>query len=152
MLQLILSGFVGAALALLSQFAIRRWRSATTARAIAVALWEELSAIEILSRTPDGARFDGFTSQTFDTLFSEMALTFPESLFRAVVRYHWKMGLAVKAATDDFGRVNTRARPSLAAKEAMDQRDDLLPRLEAYAVLPPRRLFFRRGEPGRPDA
>lgn len=84
-------GGVGGSLLTLTDRAVRtRWRDVQTAQALAVALWEELQAVEFSIRGGDVV-FAGFGSQVFDSLFSDIAHSFPEGLSRKVMRYHWRM-------------------------------------------------------------
>ena len=122
-LEQIATGFVGAVVALLLQGAWHRWRDAKTAKALATALWEELSAVAFnsVSGSPLVVEIAGFSSQTFDTLFPLIAQTLPEDLSRDLMRYHWRMKFLVKKAAPLRGRVHTSE-----VDEWMKLRDNLL--------------------------
>ncbi|UCG89231.1 MAG: hypothetical protein JSW71_12100 [Gemmatimonadota bacterium] len=88
-LTYVVSGLIGAVFALLGQAITRRATRAHTAQNLSMAFWEELNAVAF---TPgEKPNFAGFSSQTFDSLFKEMAEAMPASLTRGVMRYHWLM-------------------------------------------------------------
>jgi len=87
----LLSAFIGAVFALVGQWLIRRAGKAWTAKRLAVAFWEELTAVSFYGPPQYGPNFGGFSSQTFDTLFRELAESLPETLARALMQYHWRM-------------------------------------------------------------
>jgi hypothetical protein len=88
-LKQVVSALVGAVLALLGQALIRKGTRARTARKLCIAFWEELKAVNFYGPA-DKPNFAGFSSQTFDSLFKEIADTLPESLACALMRYHWR--------------------------------------------------------------
>lgn len=136
----LLAGLIGAVVALLGQGIHKRWRDAIAARAVAIALWEELAAVQFGS-----SWFEGFSSDTFDMLFREVAHVLPEDLFRAVVRYHWKMKFLEGMKSPGAPSQNSqwwRGQVDL----ARGQLDALHPRLHAYANQPVLRLFLTRRE------
>ena len=87
----LVSAFIGAALALVGQWLIRKGAKAWTAKRLALAFWEELSAVNFYGPPQHAPNFGGFSSQTFDTLFRDMAESLPETLARDIMRYHWRM-------------------------------------------------------------
>ncbi len=126
----VVSAFIGAILALAAQWIVRRAVRARTAKRLALAFWEELSAVHFYG-PENKPNFAGFSSQTFDTLFQEMASTLPESLARDLMRYHWRMKYLeeMKPVTiPSSGGVN----PTF-WKEAKQTREGLLARLDHYA-------------------
>jgi hypothetical protein len=126
MMSELLAGFVGAVLALLGQGVWDRFRKASIARGLAIAYWEELSAVRI--KTVDVPQIGGFSSQTYDTLFRELAEVMPDSLMRDLMRYHWRMKL-LDASQEGRGGVSWVT----GLQEAEELRDDLLARLNRYA-------------------
>ena len=90
-LKQLVSAFIGAALALVGQWLIRKAAKAWTAKRLSLAFWEELSAVGFYGPPQHAPNFGGFSSQTFDTLFRELAESLPETLARDVMRYHWRM-------------------------------------------------------------
>jgi hypothetical protein len=87
----LVSAFIGAALALVGQWLIRKAAKAWTAKRLSLAFWEELNAVTFYGPPQYAPNFGGFSSQTFDTLFRELAESLPETLARDVMRYHWRM-------------------------------------------------------------
>ena len=140
----IVAAFIGAAFALVGQGIFHRWRDARTAKTLAAALWEELSATEFIPI--HAGRLDlwsiaGFSSQTFDTLFPSIAQTLPESLARDIMRYHWRVKLLVEEVEKHHAVARDRAEPS------KELRDDLRNRLEEFNNTSTFRLTVWRGEP-----
>ncbi len=155
------SALLGALLAFLVRGLYDRWGNAATARGLAVALWEELSATEFKEQGTFPL-FGGFSSQVFDTLFSALAGCLPEGLFREVVRYHWKMKFIqehVRRSSDAGTGAIAWGTGGIAWVEVQDhvkaaqaQWKGLLPRLDRYAKRSRPRLFLTRREhllPGR---
>ena len=89
-LRQLVSAFIGAALALVGQWLVRKAAKAWTAKRLALAFWEELKAVNFYG-SAQHIDFGGFSSQTFDTLFRELAESLPETLARDIMRYHWRM-------------------------------------------------------------
>jgi hypothetical protein len=87
----LVSAFIGAALALVGQWLIQKAAKAWKAKRLSLAFWEELSAVNFYGPPQHAPNFAGFSSQTFDSLFSELAESLPETLARDVMRYHWRM-------------------------------------------------------------
>ncbi len=81
---------IGAILTLLGQSLTRRAVRAKTAKLLAMAFGEELSAVQFWGPTPR-AHFAGFSSQTFDSLFREVLESLPVPLVRDLMRYHLRM-------------------------------------------------------------
>jgi hypothetical protein len=106
-LDQIVSAFVGAGIALGVQWIVARARRAATARSLAIAFWEELSAAQFASNGVDNKgrpqffTIGGFSSQTFDSLFREMAQSLPDSLARDLMRYHWRVKFLLEAHKGD---------------------------------------------------
>lgn len=139
----VISGLIGAVLALLGQWLVRRASRAVTARRLALAFWEELSATHFYG-PPDKPNFAGLSSQTFDTLFREVAATLPESLARDLMRYHWRMKYMeeMKPVTiPSSGGVDRQF-----WQEAKELHTGLIDRLERYSRR--RTLFVRLAETG----
>jgi hypothetical protein len=90
-LKQLVSAFIGATLALAGQWLVRRAAKAWTAKRLTIAYWEELSAVQFYGPPRHALNFGGFSSQTFDTLFRDLAESLPESLARDIMRYHWRM-------------------------------------------------------------
>lgn len=128
-LKQVVAALLGALLALLGQWVVRRATRVSTARRLAAAFWEELGAVNFYGSTPK-PNFAGFSSQTFDSLFREVAETLPESLARDLMRYHWRMKYLEEMKPVSIpiaGGVNPQI-----CQEAKDLRDQLLPRLDRY--------------------
>lgn len=134
--------FLGALLAVAGQRALEYERKARVAKRLALAFKEELDAVQFDSDRSGGEevhrRIGAYTSQTFDTLFVEMAVTLPEELAVALMRYHWRM---------NFLRDCHRKLPYLDQwaeffKEASKARDELLPRLRRYSKFTAWRLML----------
>ena len=135
--------FLGALLAVAGQRALEYERKARVAKRLALAFKEELDAVQFDSNPPEKGkplhrRIGGYTSQTFDTLFVEMAVTLPEELAVALMRYHWRM---------NFLRDCHKKLPYLDQwaeffNEASKARDELLPRLRRYAKFTAWRLML----------
>ncbi len=87
----VVSALIGALIALALQWVTGRWTRALTGKRLSVAFWEELSAVNFYGTEENDPTFAGFTSQTFDTLFREMAVSMPVDLSRALMQYHWRM-------------------------------------------------------------
>jgi hypothetical protein len=129
-LKQVVAALLGAILALLGQWVVRRGARASTARRLAVAFWEELSAANFYGPATN-PNFAGFSSQTFDSLFRDMADALPGSLVRDLMRYHWRMKYLEETKSisiPSFGGVNPQF-----WREASDLRDQLLHRLDRYA-------------------
>jgi hypothetical protein len=150
LLELIISAFLGAALALAGQWLVARGRRAATARSLSIAFWEELSAAEFASHgatnddppQPQYFTIGGFSSQTFDSLFHEMATSLPDSLARELMRYHWRVKFLVEThKNDDYLDGHTDF-----YHEARRLREDLIRRLKVYGDRRVVRLMLRRGE------
>lgn len=146
----IATALAGAALAFLGRGLYDRWANAATARGLAVALWEELSATEFKEQGTF-LLFGGFSSQVFDTLFAALAGSLPEDLFRDVARYHWKMKF-IAAQVDEAreivsgGGAAVWANVQAHVKAAQQQWKGLVPRLDRYAKRSRPRLFLTRKE------
>lgn len=147
--DLLVSAFGGAALALIAQAVWLRAQRVATARTLAVAFWEELSAVQF-STAPvlQGSvpQIGGFSSQTFDTLFGELARTLPRALARDLMRYHWRMKLlkAQQAASPVLLAHNVKF-----YQEAQSAHADLLARLDRYGRRWIPTLMVWSGEVGR---
>jgi hypothetical protein len=109
---------------LLGALIIRRIVKARTAQRLAVAFWEELSAVHFSPPT-EAISFAGFSSQTFDTLFKDFAETLPETLGRDLMRYHWRMKWLEEIRSDLRGNAEF-------LREAQTQNADLRYRLAKY--------------------
>jgi len=115
---------------------VRRGAKANTARQLAVAFWEELSAVNFYGAATS-PNFAGFSSQTFDSLFRDMAEALPDSLTRDLMHYHWRMTYLEEmkpVSIPSSGGVNPQF-----YQEAKDLRDQLLQRLDKYGK---RRALF----------
>lgn len=127
----VVAGLIGAVLALAAQWLLREATKARTAKRLSTALWEELSATQFYGPAPR-ANFAGFSSQTFDGLFREVAEALPESLSRDLMRYHWRMKYmeSMKSVTiPSSGGVH----PEMWS-EAKNLHSRLLSRLEHYGA------------------
>ncbi len=148
------SALLGALLAFLGRGLYDRWANAATARGLAVALWEELSATEFKEQGTF-LLFGGFTSQVFDTLFAALAGCFPDGLFRDVARNHWKMKF-ITAQVNEAREITNGSGAAVWANvqahvnAAQGQWKALLPRLDTYAKRSRPRLFLTRREHLRP--
>jgi hypothetical protein len=89
-LRQVTAALFGAIMALGGQALARRLLTARTAKRLCMAFWEELQAVNFYEGggVPN---FAGFSSQTFDSLFQELAHSLPETLTRDLMRYHWRM-------------------------------------------------------------
>ena len=90
-LKQVLSAFLGAALAIAGQWVLRKISKAWSAKRLALAFSEEMSAASFYDTSDGRSDFAGFSSQTFTSLYRELAESLPESLVRDVMRYHWRM-------------------------------------------------------------
>ena len=79
---------LGAAVALFGQFILEHWRESKRRTVILLALEEELRAVAF---KPGSKYISGFTSQTFDELFADIAALLPPVTARRVIRYHLRM-------------------------------------------------------------
>ena len=123
----------GAAIALFGQWIVNRARNAYTAKRLALAFYEELSAVAFTDMFVSQGnvavrRIGGFTSQTFDTLFVAVATTLPRSLTKALMRYHWRM----KMLSDFQKKVGHLDSWPTFFDEAKAARNELKPRLKRY--------------------
>lgn len=145
------AAFLGAVLAFLSRGVYDRWVNGATTRRLALALFEELSAVEF-APGPPAPHFAGFSSQVFDSLFAELSRYFPEGLFRAVVRYHWKMKFIEEQVRAQRRTLGSAAGAlawtgvTLPVAQAEGQWKSLLPRLDAHSTRWLLRLFVTREE------
>jgi hypothetical protein len=142
-LRQVVSALIGAVLALLGQALVRKGARARTARKLCIAFGEELEAVNFYG-PPDMPNFAGFSSQTFDSLFKEIAESLPESLARALMRYHWRMKYMeeMKSVTiPSSGGVQ----PKFWA-EMKDLHRSLLGRLKHHSDRSWISIFFRSGE------
>jgi len=147
----VVSALIGALFALGLQQVAGRWRKALTGQRLSYAFWEELSAVDFYDGY-NGPTFGAFTSQTFDTLFREMAISMPVDLSRALMQYHWRMkwlaektpllGVPGDVLSDEDKRF---------LLEAKEGNRTLLLRLHHYAERWTIGVVFRSGEtiPGR---
>lgn len=136
-LKQLVAALLGAMLALAGQWLVRRGAKAGAARRLAVAFWEELNAVNFYGPA-NQPNFAGFSSQTFDSLFRDMAEVLPDSLARDLMRYHWRMKYLQEmkpVSIPASGGVN----PQYCA-EAQSLRDQLLARLARYSEC--KTLFF----------
>ena len=145
----IVAAFIGAALALTAQWLFRRQQRAATGRTLSAAFLEELGAVEFMEHpaTERGIAQDieicGFSSQTFDTLFRDLADALPYSLARDLMRYHWR----VKHWIHKRGNAGKHLDPDVGSYlEAKALRQNLVRRLAAYAQRPVLLLVFSRAE------
>ena len=76
-LKQVLAAFLGATIALVLQGLVRRGQRIRLAKGLAVAYWEELSAVHFYGPATN-PNFAGFSSQTFDSLFRDTAEALPE--------------------------------------------------------------------------
>lgn len=134
--------FVGAVIALVGQGVFERWKTVRLGRSLAGALWEELSATEFAEHGGQ-LTYGGFSTQVFDTLFADISHSLPESLKRAVLRYHWKMKFVQTIGEDGHTSAFFIDRH---LGEAFLQWDDLRARLACYEVRPLIALFLRNEE------
>jgi len=146
------AAFAGAALALLFGAVRGRWANGATARRLALALFEELSAVGFAPGPPT-PMFAGFSSQVFDSLFADLARCLPEDLFRAIVRYHWKMKFILEWVSKQRAALGPAAAGvalwvgvSTHVLQAEQQWSALRPRLETYSRRALPRLFITRRE------
>ncbi|MDP3910138.1 MAG: hypothetical protein Q8Q14_07080 [Gemmatimonadales bacterium] len=88
--------------------------------------------------------FAGFSAQTFDSLFREMAESLPETVARDLMRYHWRMKYLEEmkpVSIPSTGHVNRQF-----WAEAKDVRDSLLARLDHYRKRSLASVFLRPAE------
>lgn len=133
----VLSGLTGAFAALAGRALIVRWRQTSEAQGLAIALWEELQAVEF-SDLGTGMVFAGFSSQVFDTLFADIAHLFPEGLARDVMRYHWRMKYLEETKESPWRGWHEMA------EEARNQHEALSADLDAYGEAIRLGLFVNR--------
>jgi hypothetical protein len=88
--------------------------------------------------------FAGFSTQTFDTLFREVAEALPESLARDLMRYHWRMKYLEEAKSITIP--STGGVHPIFWSESKDLHDRLLQRLDRYSKRWLVSLFFHQGE------
>ena len=131
MSDVVVGAVVGAVAALMSQALWQKVQSAHTARSLAAAFWEELSAIEFVDSPTTGLFWAGFSSQVFDTMFREIADTLPSDLSTRLMRYHWRMKVLVEQNADTYGGVACQA----FIGEAREMRDLLLRDLASFRKL-----------------
>jgi hypothetical protein len=139
-LKQVVAALLGATVALLGQALTRRAQKIRTARRLAVAFWEELSAVHFYGPA-DTPNFAGFSSQTFDSLFRELAETLPEALARDLMRYHWRMKYMEEQKLYTQGRVNLQF-----WREARGLQERLLERLKHHGNRAFVSLFVRSSE------
>ena len=89
----LLAAIGGAIIAVLAdRYIAARLHGAYTIRRLARSFIEELCAVEF---TTDPAnpppRFAGFSSQTFDSFFAQLAQWMPDRYLVPLMRYHWRM-------------------------------------------------------------
>ena len=83
----------------------------------------------------------GFSTQTFDTLFIQMAQSMPNSLVQDLMRYHWRMKYLMASTASNAHKMGPpQAEPMLA------QRDELVDRLSLYQKKRTAFLALRRKE------
>ncbi len=87
-LLVVLGAILGAVFALAGQFFLEKWRVARHRKALRMVLREELCAVRF---DAPNQTFGGFTSQTFDQLFADVALLLPLVTAQTVIRYHFRM-------------------------------------------------------------
>ena len=136
----VVSALIGGGVALGGQAVTRRFQDARTARRLSMAFWEELNAVHFYG-PEDDPNFAGFSSQTFDTLFREVADTLPESLARDLMRYHWRMKYM-----EDFKKVKGGGVNAQFWREAQQLHDRLIHRLEHHRKRSLLGLFCRSEE------
>jgi hypothetical protein len=151
-LKQVLSALIGAILALAGQSLLRKASKARIAKRLAIALWEELSATQFYG-PEEMPNFVGFSSQTFDGLFREVAEAVPESLSRDLMRYHWRMKYMESMKPVTIPR--SRGVQSQFWAEARDLHVRLMTRLKQYGQRRWLSLFFQPSEtsagPGNPE-
>jgi len=109
---------LGAALAIGGEILMERWRDTRRRRVLALALEEELRAVYF-----DDHGFGGYTAQTFDEFFPEIAALLPPNLAREVIRYHFRM--------NHFKAVGGEVPPSVTElREMAGIRNDLVRQLQ----------------------
>lgn len=136
----------------LDRVVIARVQAATTARALAMAFSEELAAVEFSKPESGSGRrqapeFAGFSSQTFDTLFEELAGTLPKSLAEDLMRYHWRM----KFFADQLAHGHNLGERVQMLDEAITTHARLAIRLRIYAQRSVLGLTFNRQETVRKE-
>lgn len=139
-LKQLLSALIGALLALMGRALWERWRKAWIAKRLAVAFWEEMKGVEF-GRDAQGPQFAGFSSQTFDTLFSELAESLPDALARSLMQYHWRMKFLEQV--QHHGRLYEFSK---FVNEAETTWKELLGRLDRYGARSVTRLMLNRAE------
>ncbi len=87
-LLVVIGAILGATFALVGQFFLENWKAARRRKALRMVLREELRAVRF---DPPKHSFGGFTSQTFDQLFADVALLLPMETAQRVIRYHFRM-------------------------------------------------------------
>ena len=145
-LRQVVSALLGAAIALLGQSVVRRAAAARTGKRLAVAFWEELSAVNFYGSGAGAAapNFAGFSSQTFDTLFREMAQVLPEHLSRDLMRYHWRMKYLEETKSVSIPTTGGVNRQFFDEGKALNH--ELRQRLNHYGKRSLASVFFRPGE------
>ena len=140
-LKQFVAALLAAILTLSGQSLWRRLGRARTAKALAVAFWEELSAVHFYG-PEDKANVVGFSSQTFDAMFREMAESLPDTLARDLMRYHWRMKYLQDTkphiGLDKGGGLNPQF-----WREAKELHARLRSRLEHLTTRATRTLLFR---------
>ncbi len=112
---------LGGLLTLGGQWVQGRIHDAKRRKVILLALEEELQAVEFGVNMP-GAGFGGFSSQTFDELFSDIPALLPAAVAQDVLRYHFRMKhLALSAVKASL--------PPSHVTEMAERRDGLLDRV-----------------------
>ena len=139
----VVSALFGAGIALVLQSGWVRLNRVHAGQRLSMAFWEELSAVNFYD-TGDGPKFAGFTSQTFDTLFREMAISIPADLSRALMQYHWRMKwLAERISLVGIpGDVFSEADMQF-LREAKEENRTLLLRLKHYETRKAISVFLR---------
>jgi hypothetical protein len=108
-----------------------------------VAFWEELSAVNFYGPS-NQPNFAGFSAQTFDSLFAEMAQVLPDSILRDLMRYHWRMKYM-----DEMKPISMASSGGVNPQfwtEAQELRNRLLQRLDHYGKRSSFSVFLRSAE------
>ena len=121
-----------------------RFETAVTSKRLASAFEEELRAVAFNQiGNPQSPIYSvaGFSTQTFDSLFIQMAQSMPTSLVQDLMRYHWRMKYLMATTASNAHKMGpSEAAPMLA------QRDGLVERLSLYEKTRTVFLALRRKE------
>ena len=141
---MVVSALIGVAIGSALQSGWGRLSTVRTGQRLSAVFWEELSAVNFYETENQGPTFAAFTSQTFDTLFREMATSMPEDLSQALMQYHWRMKwLETKKPLPGVPGSSWSENDLQFLSEAKEANRTLLLRLKHYAERRKISVFFR---------